>query len=354
MILDRYLIREICKPLVGICSILVIIFGSYTATEYLSDATSGLVLGRAVTPLILFKLIIALEFMLPISLYLSIVVALGRLYTDAELTALHACGVGIRRVLRDVLGLSLLLAAVTAALSLYVRPWAYEQFYQFREQAKSEFNIARMEPGSFLEVTEESGVLFAEEIDRQRNRAKGVFIQKDRGGSLQVILAKEAQEKLDASSGSRLIAFSDGHLYEFSREGDGDSISTFQQSTLALPPQAAPPVKHKRRAASTRWLANSDAPKDIAELQWRLSAPLATVLLALLAVPLSRTAPRQGKYAKLVAAVIIYILYYYVSAVAKSWVEQGVVGFLPGIWWVQVCLMILVFSLLWKKDAGFR
>jgi lipopolysaccharide export system permease protein len=101
-------------------------------------------------------------------------------------------------------------------------------------------------------------------------------------------------------------------------------------------------------------LARSDKSKDIAELQWRLSTPLSTILLALLGVPLSRASPRQGKYAKVVAAVLVYAVYYNISAMAKTWVEQGVVGSIPGIWWVQIILAGLLLALLFQPTLAFR
>lgn len=353
MIIDRYLIREICKPLLVIWTILVVIFGSYTSTEYLSEAANAMLVGRAVAGLVFFKLVIGLEFLVPISLYLSVVISLGRLYADAEMTALHACGVSVGRVLKAVLLVSLFLAAVTAVLSLYLRPWAYERFYELRDRAQREFDLTRMEDGNFLEIRREHSVIFADEIDHEQGRAKRVFIQKEKGDALQVILAREAYQRMDQRNGRRVLLFLDGNLYDFSREGKGDSVSTFQRSTWSLPREEMPPVRYKRRAASTEWLAGSSDPRDIAEFQWRLSVPLTTMLLAILAVPLSRTAPRQGKYANVAAAVIVYVLYYNLCAVAKSWIEQGVVGFVPGLWWVQLSLAAFVFFLLWKHHVIF-
>lgn len=354
MIIDRYLIAEICKPLILVGSVLVAVFGSYTATELLADAAQGLLLGDAVFALVAFKLIVGLEFLLPISLYLSIVMALGRMYADAEITALHACGVSVGRVLKAVLVVSLVLAVLAGCLSLYVRPWAYERFYDLRERAKREFDLARIEEGGFLEIKRERSVIFAEEIDRGQNRAARVFIHKERQDKQQVILAGEAYQRKSGKAGALILEFRDGHLYEFSRQGKGDSVSTFESSMWFLPTQEIPAAGYKRRAAATVSLARSDEPKDLAEFQWRLSVPLTTVLLALLAVPLSRTAPRQGKYAKVVAAVIVYVLYYNLCAVAKSWIEQGIMGGLPGIWWVQACLAAVVFILLRKQKAVLR
>jgi len=91
----------------------------------------------------------------------------------------------------------------------------------------------------------------------------------------------------------------------------------------------------------------SDKCVDIAEFQWRLSAPFSTILMALLGVGLSRSSPQRGKYAKVFTAVLVFAVYYNLGAVAKSWVERGVVGLIPGIWWVQVIIVVFMLTLLW-------
>lgn len=354
MIIDRYLIREIIKPLVVICTVLVIIFASYSAARYLADAVSGLLSGTTVISLVLLKVVIALEVLLPTTLYLSVVIALGRLYTDSEMTALQASGVSVTRVLKAVFRLSLLVAAIVASLSLYARPWAYQASYRLKAQARAELDISRWEADKFYEIARGDRIIYADEIDHQRNRADGVFIQRERGDRVQVIYAKEAYQAVDEKSGKDIMVILDGYLYEFPRHGDRGYIMKFEQSALPLRPEEIEPIGYKRKAAATMDLARSDKPKDIAELQWRLSTPLSTMLLALLGVPLSRASPRQGKYAKVVAAVLVYAIYYNIGAMAKTWVEQEVVGSIPGIWWVQALLAGLLLALLLQPSLVFR
>jgi lipopolysaccharide export system permease protein len=103
---------------------------------------------------------------------------------------------------------------------------------------------------------------------------------------------------------------------------------------------------YKRKAASTARLAYSTDPEDTAEFQWRLSRPLETLLLGLLAVPLSRASPRLGMHAKTVSALLVYALYYNLSAMAKAWVKEGMVGSVPGLWWPDALLAMLLLVLL--------
>jgi lipopolysaccharide export system permease protein len=341
--------REITKPTVAICTVLVFIFGCYMATRYLADAVGGQLPGTTVIVLILLRIVIALEILLPTTLYLSVVVALGRLYKDSEMTALYACGVSVFRTMRPVFFVSLIIAAIVFSLTLYIRPWAYNQFFRLKAQAKANFDLTRMKSGTFYRIENGDSIIFAEKVDHKHNQAKRVFIQTGRGDNLQIIYARRADQHNDQLSGIPILVFREGYLYDFSRSGKEDRIMQFDRSAIPLEPKENIQREYEIKAASTGSLVLSESKAETAELQWRLSAPLATLLLALLGVPLSRSTPRQGKYAKVITAALIFAVYYNLSAMAKKWVEQGVLNPIPGIWWVQALLVVLLVILLWRS-----
>ncbi len=128
----------------------------------------------------------------------------------------------------------------------------------------------------------------------------------------------------------------------------------FQNTRMALIPKQVESSTYRRKAAPTISLSGSADPGDIAELQWRISTGFSTILLGLLGVPLGRTAPRRGKSVHVFQGVIIFAVYYNLTAVAKIWMEQGVVGSFPGIWWPQGLLVILFVLLLKPFRSGDR
>lgn len=359
-VLDRYLIREITKPIVVVCSILVLIFAGYKAADYLDDAVSGLLPKETVLLLILLKVAIAMEVLLPTTLFLSVVFTLGRLHRDSEILALHASGISGLRIIRSVLCLAMVVAALGAVLSLFVRPWAYQKGYQLKAEAKAEFDLGRMESTTFYQIGEQHRVVFAERIDQKRRRAENVFIYSEVDSSIRVIWAKEARQEEDPATGRKFILFMDGYVYEFSLEEEGGRVIRFSRSTASLWPEDITP-ENKIKAEPTAQLAAAHSPEALAELQWRISTPISALLLALLGAFLSRTSHRQGKYDKVVMAILIYAAYYNLAVVAKTWVEQGRVGGMPGVFWVQGILAVVVSALLlreavpqWRRQRGDR
>jgi len=352
LIINRYLNREVLTPLATICAILVIIFAGYSTTRYLPAAANGMMTGKTVLVLVFLKVIVALEVLIPITLFLSTIMALGRMHAESEIIAMEACGLSERTIFLAVLRISLLIAILVAGLSLYVRPWAYEKSYWLKADAKINFDFSRLRPGRFHEIGESKDVIFLEQFDQQNKQAKGVFIQQYAGANRKITYAREARQTSSSITGGKVIVLQDGYHYELKENGGKSPLLHFENFHLSLRPKPIDSIKYRQKSASTISLAGSKSKSDKAEFQWRISTGFSTILLGLLGIPFGRTAPRQGKYAKTFVAVMVFAVYYNMTIVAKTWMEQGLVGSFPGIWWPQMILVILLLLLLKRKTSG--
>lgn len=339
LLLDRYLVGEVLRPFLATCLLFVLLFGGYSSAKFLADAVAGLLPMDIVWQLIGLKVVIALEVLLPIALYLAVVIGLGRLHTDAEMTALAACGYGEDRAAWTALRLALLVAAVVAGFSVQLRPWAYRQSYAIEHRAKAQFDINKLEARRFH--AGENYVVFAEEVDRPGRRLHEVFFSQDlENHKTQVIYARSLTQAKPDQNGNTPLIFTDGYAYELGFKSQADVTLRFQHLTLNLD-GSVEPSGYRSKAIATGQLWHSEDPKDIAELQWRLSRPGSTIFLTLLAIPLSRTAPRTGRYGRTILAVVMFAVYYNLAGLAKTWVKEGVVGAVPGVWWPDALLLVL-------------
>ncbi len=356
MIAERYIMREIMKPAAVICFVLVFIYGSFMAARYWASAAQGQIPGSTVMILVFFRIAVAMEILLPTTLYLSVVLALSRLYMDGEITAMSACGISPFRVTRAVFLTALLTALLVACFSLFIRPWAWGQFYSMKARAKASFDLSRMKGGVFYQIWHGRRVIFAEKVNSGRNRAENIFIQTRRDDAIQVIQARHARQYYDPQTSMPVLILFKGRDYEFSSSGDKEMVLQFDQLELSLEPRDIM-TEQRVKATPTRSLLGSGDLRETAELQWRLVSPVSTLLLALLAVPLSRSSPRQGKYTRIPLAILIFAAYYNLSAIVKKWVAQGVIGPFPGLWWSQILLLVLIIllfsqpeiSVLWQR-----
>src|SRR5262249_2732671 len=151
-------------------------FTSYGAASFLSDAVNGLLPTDTIVQVIGLRTLIALEVLIPISLYLSVVMALGRMYADSEITSMFALGLTPARVMGVVLGLSLCAAVAVAWLSLMVRPWAYSRAHELASLAAATLNTNNMEAGTFYVGSDGNRTIFIEGRARLSAPARGVFV----------------------------------------------------------------------------------------------------------------------------------------------------------------------------------
>ncbi len=352
MIIRRYIISEIIKPATNILILLLAIFASYTAITYLTDAVGGMMPPSRIGTLIGLRIGMSLEMLLPTTLYLSVILALGRLYKDSEMTALASCGLGTGGLVWPVFVLSIPVALIAGGASLYIRSAAYTEIYALRAEAMAEFDIKQLESNRFLEFANGRYTFFSEEIDRKRGIARKVFLHEKKGDAWQVIQAEEMTAGGRNNLGYPVMILRNGHLVEFPASGKKGNIIRFEEAQYPIAADASKSGRYRRKAATTSHLLQSDRLEDVAELQWRLSTPFSTILLALLGIPLSRTNPRKGKYAKLGLAMIIFAVYYQLFVIAKTQVENGTISPLIGIWWVPGLLTVLVLFLLWRTGKA--
>lgn len=348
MIIDRYIMREIIKPTMVICLALVFIFGCYIATRFWEDAVHGLLTGTAVFQLILLRIIIAFEVLLPTTFYLSVVIALGRLHDNGEITAMFAGGIATARITLAVFTLSLLVAAIVAVLALAIRPWAWSQYFLLKARAEAQFDLTRMQSGNFYEVGGGDRVIFADQVAPREGRAEKVFILNKKTTALQIIHADQAVQEYDPKRNAPVISFKSGRLYQFADSGRKAVVIEFDKATMPLRSDEPILPEHRVKATATGALVPPPSLEETAELEWRIVTPLATILLALVAIPLSRSSPRQGRRARTLLAIAIFAVYYNLSAIAKKLVASGGIDVLPGIFWGQVLLLACLVLLVWR------
>lgn len=338
-------------------TLLVVVFSGYSLAIRLSEAAQGEIPVSIVAKLIGLNSLIAMEVLLPTALYLSIIAALSRLYRDSEMTAMNCAGFSEGRVIRTVFMLTLFIAMLVGAISLFARPWAYRQTYQIEADARTEFDIRKIEPGHFIEMHDARYVLFAGGVDRDSGTLQEIFVQTDNGrganAKVQVIYARQAFMPPADPGAARSFEFRDGYSYILDTRGSRDTTLKFKELVIPIP-GIEKDTSYRRKAESTRNLSQSDATKDIAEYQWRLSTPLATLALALLAVPLSRSAPRQSRHSSFIVAIGVYTGLFILTSMARNWVADGVIPASPGIWWVYALPLLLFLALLWLPRWRWR
>jgi lipopolysaccharide export system permease protein len=350
-LISRYILREVFGAWLIVIAVLFLIFMSNQFAEILGDAATNQVPKDAVFAIFGLTSLTYLTQLLPIALFLGVMGALARLNRDGEMAALLACGIGPMRLLVPIGMLAIALAAGASWLALRETPEATRRIEQIKFQAKEALELAVLEPGRFTTPDEGETVLYAQHVEGDELRE--VFLQRQEGERVIVIVADRGIRTQDPATGQVSFVLYDGRRYEGVPGQSRFAVVEFGEHGIPVRSEGKEELVEVVGGRSTAELLSSNEPEERAELQWRLSVPVLLFVLAILAVPLSRSAPREGRFGRLGAGLLIYITYGNLLAIARVWVERDRVPDWLGLWWVHALFGLLALYLLARAGGWF-
>jgi lipopolysaccharide export system permease protein len=286
----------------------------------------------------------------PITLFLGVTLALARLNRDGEMAALSACGVGLTRLLVPIGSFTLLLALGLTWLAMVLMPAASRRIEEIRFSAEQDVELSAIEPGKFVSPDSGETVIYAREV--VGDELRDVFLQTQQDDRVIVILAQRGRRVVDAATEAQSFILYEGRQYE-GVPGESNFLRLeFDEATLPIRQDEKDEFIRVAAAKPTLELFRSGLLADRAELQSRVSLPLSLFVLSLLAVPLSRTSPREGRYARLGMSLFIYLIYTHSLSIARVWMERGLVGDEVGMWWVHAIVALLGLLML-AREGGW-
>jgi len=278
--------------------------------------------------------------LLPIGLLLGIVLAFGRLYHDSEMAAAQACGVGVGRVAVAVWLLALPVTGAIALLNFELAPRAAAAEANMRSEALRAGVFAPLAPGRFRSFAGGRIVVYARATDANGDLSD-VFVKRSDGLSIETTVARRAHYTVSDDGQSEAITLYDGQRLEGVPGSNRYHIMRFAEQLIPIrTPETAERAPRVDEMSTDELLASRD-PKLRAELQWRVGLPLMTLVLTLLAVPLGRLRPRQGRYAHVWVAVLFFALYANLALAGRTWLEHGKIAPALGLWWVHGLFLLV-------------
>ncbi len=339
LLIERYLGREILRPVFGVFVFLVVVVLVFYASQLLARAAVEGWPMEVVSAMAGLRLGLFMDVLVPISVLLGIVIGLGRLQAGHEIIALAAAGAGRRRIVRAIGLWVIILALIVAALSMVFRPWAYGTIYELERGMAAALDLERIEPGRF-QVGDQQWLIYAE--GRSAGGLDRVMVHQRLEEGSGMLRARRLEQADDGDGVVRLIFSGDVRTYRNEPDGGDDLIGLFDRFEVVFQSRPPPQREQLRRAMSTRELLASNEPIEVAELQWRLVSPLSMLVLGLTAVALSRINPRLGQSSRVLSATLVASLYYSFLGVLINWLEQGALAFWPGAYLAPMAVLLLV------------
>ncbi len=353
MIVFRYLFRQVLTTMLAVTLILLLVFMSGRFIKYLAQAASGGLSPDVLFSIMAYRMPGFLELILPLGFFIGILLAYGRMYLESEMTVLHACSYSESRLRCDTLLMSVLVAAVVAALSLWMSPSGMQQVERiFEEQSRlTEFEM--LMPGRFQKLKSGSRVTYTEALSDDKKTMYGVFISEPSrtGQGASLIYARKGYQEIDAETGERFLVLESGRRYE-GQAGTGNyQVLEFDTYGIRIEQPDAEKRSVKEEAIPTLELLESDDPELRAIFHWRVALPVLVPVVTLLALALCRVNPRQGRFFHLFPAMMTYVLYLGLLIVARKEIAKGDVSEYA-LWWVHSAFLILSCCLLGRQQLA--
>ena len=352
-ILGRYILREVITAWIVVMGVLLVILLANQVAAVLERAAASQIPQGVVLELIYLGMLQYLSFLVPFGLLLGIVLALGRLYHDTELAAALACGARPVTLYGGVIGLGVVLAGGLAALTLFVAPGATAQALALRNAAVRSGQFAPLQAGTFRAFGAGNAVVYAEKVDAD-GTLHDVFLERNQGPVVEVAVAQRALHTVAPDGATQAITLLNGERLQGVPGSPEFRTMHFGQYFI---PVRVPPVNAvitDLDAQPTAALLASADPKLQAQLQWRISMPLMCIVLTILAVPLARLKPRQGRYARVWLALVAYLVYWNLITAGQAWVARGAIPAAIGLWWTHAAVLLLAVAVILAPQAGQR
>jgi len=337
MILNRYFLKDIFLYTAAVSFIFLLIVVSSRSIQYLEQAAVGEINPEVVAWVILYRLPEFFQLILPLSFFLSLVLTVGKFSANNELNIYEQNGFTVRRLIAISLIPASLVAVVSMCLSIWISPESNIRASQLLEEQSFQDKFRSIQPGSFHRLNEDL-LIYAKK--REGRILKSVFIQtnpKKQTNTGTIVTADSAS--LDITN-PNILLLNEGNLY-FKQNDYQSSRMSFEELQMNI--ETSPPIKVLDKITEKTSIQS--------KFQWSISLGLMSLIAVLLAIPVSKVPPREGRYKRVLPAIFIFIFYLGLLITSRGWLETGIIQAFPGMYSVHLVFMVLGLFLLNRADS---
>jgi lipopolysaccharide export system permease protein len=349
-VLDKMVALDLLRTLLAVWSVIVVIIVSRQFIRVLDKAIEGQVSNQTLMTVLGLKTIIASAAFLPAALFMAVLMVLGRMYRDQEMSAVASAGGGSATIYRAIFAMVFPLTVLAAGLSFYVSPWAEAMMEQLMHQDKESSDLRGIAAGKFSEYSRGDLVFYVEKIDADKKMHQ-VFVQHRQGKRLAIINAEAG--RLEDLPDGRYVILENGERIQGLPGTVNFELEQFAEYAVRIDTKESTSRELGQASVASDVLLDSDKIVDIAELQRRFSIPMGILLLSFIAVPLAQISPRGGVYGNMLVGFLIYFSYGNLIRVSQSWVIKQTIPAWLGVFGVNT-LLLLIGGVLLARLYGWR
>jgi len=344
MLFDSSLRRDLSRNFGATVIVLVTIVMTILLIRTLGQASRGSINPSEVLLIMGFNLIGQMTTILTLSLFITVVATLSRMYGDSEMVIWFSSGQGLMRFTGPLLRFAWPMVLTIVLLALFAWPWSNQQMKDLQQRYEKRNDIERVAPGQFQESGQGKRVFFIDKDSPDKRVGKNVFVYSE-DGPLESTTTAE-QGRVEFHGLDRFLMLESGQQLLRNRETGEVRVTRFQQYDLLVDasPLGGPQDIASRQVASIDLIRQPSA-VNLGELSWRLGLGLCALNLMLLGLSMSAVNPRAGRSYQFALALLTFVLYYNMVNIGQNWINNGRIGFMP--WMVGLHGSVFALAMAW-------
>jgi lipopolysaccharide export system permease protein len=359
-ILDRYFLRELAYGVIATAVVLLVIFSGGAFANVLQKVANGSIQPSVMFEVLGLQMVDLLSTLLPMSAFLGTLIALGRMYRESEMHVLASSGMGPRGMLRPVTLLAVIATIVVGLVSLWLGPLSARTADQVIAAANKSVIAAGLDAGRFTELPGKGGIIFVDTLSRDGTVLGKTFLATDRADAdgnpqVRVVSAKSGRMYQESDGQNRFLALYDGWQFEVPLGADNWRRMKYERNDASLSSivddDSDTDPAHESTMAQ---LIKAGTPESLGEIVSRFAAPVSTLVLMMMVLPMSKQAPRDARYGRLLIAVLAYFLYVIWQLIARAQIIKGHLHTSAPVWILHMIVFAIAAWYFWKQNSPRR
>lgn len=367
-IINRYLIKEMMPPFVINLAFFMFIFMMTRVLEITNLIVNYHISLIDVGLMLVYSMPFFLQFIIPMSVMMAVLLAFLRMSDDNEVVALKSSGVSFFTFLPPVFIFCSMGLALSAFFGIWGLPWGTVSFNQKAIVVAESSIHAGLKERVFIDSFQDV-VLYVNRIEKGTNELVDVFIEeKKTSGFVNTVVAPRGM--LYNTPGEHVfhLQLHDGIINQADLENHTVRTIHFKRYEINLDlKQMVAKGANKKKSPEEMGLmelkkyiegyGNRDARYYSALMKYyeKFSVPFACFALGLVAMPLGLQSRTEKRSYGVVIGLVLFLVYYILVSVGRSFGESGAYPPVIGMWApnVMMCTIGVILFAAAVKDRSF-
>ena len=350
MLFDSTVRKELARSFGATLMVILTIFMTNLVIRTLGLAANGAVAAQDVVFIFTLLALQTLPTILSLSLFIGVILTLGRMYRESEMAIWFSSGIGLKRFIGPVLATSWPVIVLIGILMLFVWPWSYSQYNDLRQRFEQRADVLRASPGQFQSSGDGHRVFFVEKAaSAVGGGGRNVFIMNDLGTRESVAVSQSG--KIENVGDERFLVLDSGHMEQNDKAtGEHTHVEFKNYRVHAGTGASSSNTPPSPRAVDTSELVLAGGAANMGELTWRLGLILGGANLLIMGIGLSAANPRRASNWGLLFAALAFIIYNNLLTLTQAWVGSGRVNIVVALVGIHGLAFLFGLALIWWRE----